>query len=134
MLTWPQPDVNDIGLKDKTEPSPVNADTDVNLMPDDEDLMLQDTLQAIQTEQIQADVETLQKDTADMETNQSDDDSSDSDLDEQPPVNNNDVVDKVHDAVESVQNSKKLDIPNTAEPRRSKRLKEKTRKVRFENR
>ncbi len=53
---------------------------------------------------------------------------------EQPPVNNNDVMDKVHDEVESAQNSKKLDIPSTAEPRRSKRLKEKTRKVRFENR
>jgi hypothetical protein len=136
LLKLPQSDVDHMHAKDKTEPSPVNADTDVNLMPDDEDLVLQDTLQAIETEQIQADVETLQKDTANMETNQSDDDSSDSDLDEheQPPVNNNDVMDKVHDEVESAQHSKKLDIPSTAEPRRSKRLKEKTRKVRFENR
>jgi hypothetical protein len=108
--------------------------TAVNPTPDDEDLVLQDTLQAIESEQIQADVESLQKDTVDMEPNQSDEDSSDSDLDDQPPVKDNDVVVKDNDAVESSQNNQVLDIPITAEPRKSKRLKEKTNKVRFENR
>jgi hypothetical protein len=105
-------------------------------MPDDEDPVLQDTLQAFETEQIQADVEALQKDTADMETNQSDNDSSNSDLDEHelPPVKYNDVVDTFNDAVESTPHNKVSDIPSTAQQRRSKRLKEKTRKVRFENR
>jgi hypothetical protein len=136
LLTRPQLDVDDTALNDKTESSPVNADTNVNLMPEDEDLVLQDTLQAFETEQIQADVESLQKDTADMESNQSNDDSSDSDLDEHelPPVKYNDVVDTITDTVESTPQNKVSDIPNTAEPRRSKRLKKKTRKVRFETR
>jgi hypothetical protein len=43
-------------------------------------------------------------------------------------------VDTINDAVESTPQNKVSEIPNTAEPRRSKRLKEKTRKVRFENR
>jgi hypothetical protein len=81
-------------------------------------------------------VESLQKDTADIESNQSNDDSSDSDLDEHelPPVKYNDVVDTINNAVESTPQNKVSDIPSAAQPRRSKRLKEKTRKVRFENR
>ncbi len=68
--------------------------------------------------------------------NQSDNDSSDSDLDEHelPLVKYNDVVDTFNDAVESPPHNTVLDIPSTAQQRRSKRLKEKTRKVRFENR
>jgi hypothetical protein len=136
LLTLSQLDVDDTVLNDKTKPSPVNADTNVNLMPDDEDLVLQDTLQAFETEQIQADVEALQKDTADMESNQSNDDSSDSDLDEHelPPVKYNDVVDTINDEMVSTPQNKVPDISSTTEPRRSKRLTKKTRKVRFENR
>jgi hypothetical protein len=136
LLTLSQLDVDDTVLNNKTKPSPVNADTNVNLMPDDEDLVLQDTLQAFDTEQIQADVEALQKDTADIESNQSNDDSSDSDLDEHelPPVKYNDVVDTIKDDMVSTPQNKVPDISSTAEPRRSKRLTKKTRKVRFENR
>jgi hypothetical protein len=130
------PDVDHIHVNDTTEPSPVNADTNVNLMPDDEDLVLQDTLQAFDTEQIQADVEALQKDTADIEANQSNDDSSDSDLDEHelPPVKYNDVVDTIKNDMVLTPQNKVPDISRTTEPRRSKRLTKKTRKVRFENR
>ena len=71
-----------------------------------------------------------------MEINQSDNDSSDSDLDEHelPPVKYNDVVDTINDEMVSTPQNKVPDISSTAEPRRSKRLTKKTRKVRFENR